>query len=72
MNRIKSAERSRLKAILMGLMLLYNITSAEKASLDITDLARKVLSDVWKYKKRDVLSAELRANVNENYAIMFV
>ena len=72
MNRIKSAERSRLKAILMDLMLLYDITPAEKASLDITDLARKVLSDVWKYKKRDLLSAELRANLNQNYARMFV
>ena len=32
MNRIKSAERSRLKSILMDLLLLYDITPAEKAS----------------------------------------
>ena len=72
MNRIKSAERSRLKSILMDLLLLYDITPAEKASLDITDLARKVLTKVWKYSKKDLLSAELRANVDENYARMFV
>ena len=72
MNRIKSAERSRLKNILMDLILLYDITPAEKASLDITDLAQKVLTNVWKYKKKDLLSAELCANVNENYARMFV
>ena len=73
MNRIKSAERSRLKNILMDLMLfLYNITPAEKASLDITDLARKVLTNVWKYKKKDLFRAELRANVNENYVRIFI
>ena len=72
MNRIKSAERSRLKTILMDLMLLYDITPAEKAKLDITDLARKVLNNIWKYKKKDILSPELRANVNEGYARMFV
>ena len=37
-----------------------------------TDLARKVLTKVWKYTKKDKLSAELRANVDENYARMFV
>ena len=72
MNRIKSAERSRLKTILMDLMLLYDITPAEKAKLDITDLARKVLHNIWKYKKKDILSPELRTNVNEDYARMFV
>ena len=72
MNRIKSVEQNRLKNILMDLILLYDITPAEKASLDITDLARKVLTNVWKYKKKNLLSAELRANVNENYARMFV
>ena len=72
MNRIKSAERSRLKSILMDLLLLYDITPEEKASLDITDLARKVLTKVWKYSKKDKLSAELQANVDENYARMFV
>ena len=72
MNRIKSAEHSRLKTILMDLMLLYDTTTAEEAQLDIIDIARKVWSDIWKYKKRDLLSAELRANVNENYARMFV
>ena len=72
MNRIKSAERSRLKYILMDLMLLYDITPEEKASLDITDLARKVLNTIWKYKKKDLLSADLRKNVDENYARMFV
>ena len=56
----------------MDLLLLYDITPAEKASLDITDLARKVLTKVWKYSKKDQLSAELRANVDENYARMFV
>ena len=72
MKRIKSAERSRLKTILMDLMFLYNITPAEKAKLDITDLARKVLHNIWKYKKKDILSPELRANVNEGYARMLV
>ena len=70
MNRIKSAERSPLKSILMDLMLLYDITPEEKAKLDITDLARKVLTNVWKYKKKDLLSPELRANFNEGYARM--
>ena len=72
MNRIKSAERSRLKYILMDLMLLYDITPEEKATLDITDLARKVLNTVWKYKKKDLLSVDLWKNVDENYARMFV
>ena len=56
----------------MDLLLLYDITPEEKASLDITDLARKVLTKVWKYSKKDKLSAELQANVDENYARMFV
>ena len=56
----------------MDLMLLYDITPAEKAKLDITDLARKVLNNIWKYKKKDILSPELRASVNEGYARMFV
>ena len=46
MNRIKSAKRSRLKTILMDLMLLYDITLVEKA---------KVLTNIWKYKKKDIL-----------------
>ena len=62
----------KLKTILMDLMLLYDITPAEKAKLDITDLARKVLHNIWKYKKKDILSPELRANVNEGYARIFV
>ena len=43
MNKIKRAERTKLKKILNDLMLLYDITPAEKATLDITDLAKKVL-----------------------------
>lgn len=53
-------------------MFLYDITPAEKASLDTTDLAWKVLDTVWKYKKKDTLIPELLQNVNESYAQIFV
>ena len=54
MNRIKSGERSSLKEILNSLMLLYDITPAEKASLDLNKLARELRSNVWKYKKKKI------------------
>ena len=72
MNRIKSGERSRLKDVLNPLMLLYDITPAEKASLDLNKLARELRSNVWKYEKKYGLSAEVQTIVNENYNMMFV
>ena len=51
MNKLKRAERTRLKEILNELMLLYDITPSEKATLDIRDLAQKVV-DSWKYIRR--------------------
>ena len=72
MNKIKRAERTRLQNILSDLLLLYDITPAEKATLDITDLAKKVLSQVWGYNKKDVLAPEIRSAVAENYARQFV
>jgi len=71
MNKLKRAERTRLKKILNELMLLYDITPAEKATLDIRDLAQKIV-DSWKYEKKDALSPELRRAVDENYSRMFV
>ena len=41
MNKLKRAERTRLKEILNELMLLYNITPSEKDRLDIPDLDKK-------------------------------
>ena len=54
MNRIKSAERSKLRDILMDVLLLYryDITPEEKAKLDINKLAYDVIHNVWKYEKR--------------------
>ena len=47
MNKLKRAERTRLKEILNELMLLYDITPSEDATLDIRDLAQKLV-DSWK------------------------
>ena len=56
----------------MDLMLLYDITPAEKASLDIVELARKITNELWKYSKADKLAPGLRRQVDENYSRMFV
>ena len=73
MNRIKSAERSRLKTILMDLLLLYDITQEEKASLDLLILHEKFSQKSGNIRKKInlVLSFE-QNNVDENYARMFV
>ena len=55
MNRIKSAERSKLRDILMDVLLLYDITPEEKAKLDINKLAYDVIHNVWKYEKKNLL-----------------
>ena len=47
MNRIKSSERSKLRNILMDLLLLYDITPLEKAPLDIKKLIYDVIHNVW-------------------------
>ena len=72
MNRIKSAERSKLRDILMDVLLLYDITHEEKAKLDINKLAYDVIHNVWKYKKKNLLDPKLQQNVNEMYSMMFV
>ena len=72
MNRIKSPERNRLKDILTELMLLYTITSQEKSSLDLLKLAKKVVHQLWKYDKKNLLSPGLRRQVEEGYKMMFV
>ena len=54
MNRIKSSERSKLRSILMDLLLLYDINPQEKATLDIEKLAYDVIHNVWKYEKKFV------------------
>ena len=71
MNKLKRAERSQLKEILNELILLYDITPSEKATLDIRNLAQKVV-DSWKYDKKDTLAPELRSAIDENYSRMFV
>ena len=70
MNKLKRAERTRLKEILNELMLLYDITPSEKDTNDIRDLAQNVV-DSWK-KKKDALAPELRSAIDENYSRMFV
>ena len=72
MNRIKSAERSKLRDILMDVLLLYDITPEEKAKLDINKLAYDVIHNVWKYEKKNLLDPKLQQNVNEMYSMMFV
>ena len=72
MNKIKTAERSSLKDILHDLMLLYDITPSEKASLDLNKLARQLLSKIWQYDKKYQLSADVQKLVPENYDLMFV
>ena len=47
MNRIKSSERSKLRNILMDLLLLYDITPQEKATLDIEKLAYDVIHTIF-------------------------
>ena len=72
MNRIKSAERSKFRDILMDVLLLYDITPEEKAKLDINKLAYDVIHNVWKYEKKNLLDPKLQQNVNEMYSMMFV
>jgi len=72
MNRIKSSERSCLKDILSELMLLYDVTPEEKASLDLLKLAKKVAHQIWKYGKKNLLFPGLRRQVEEGYKMMFV
>ena len=52
MNNIKTAERNKLGEILNELMLLYDMTPEEKASLDIKELAEWVVGK-WSYDKVD-------------------
>ena len=72
MNRIKSSERSKLRNILMDLLLLYDITPQEKATLDIEKLAYDVIHNVWKYEKMNLLDPKLQQNDDQMYSMMFV
>ena len=72
MNRIKYSERSKLRVILMDLLLLYDITPEEKATLDIEKLAYDIIHKVWKYEKKNLLDPKLQQNVNQMYSMMFV
>ena len=72
MNRIKSKERSKLRNILMDLLLLYDITPEEKSKLDINKLSYDVIHNVWKYGKKNLLDPKLHQNVNQMYSMMFV
>ena len=60
------------KDILMDLMLLYDITPAEKACLDLNKLSEKLVSSIWKYDKKYGLSQDVRKIVQENYDMCFV
>ena len=72
MNRIKCSERSKLRGILMDLLLLYDITPEEKTTLDIEKLAYDIIHKVWKYEKKNLLHSKLQQNVNQMYSMMFV
>ena len=48
MNRIRTAERSKLKCILRELMLAYTASDEEEKKLDIVKMAEKVATEVWK------------------------
>ena len=56
----------------MDLLLLYDITPQEKATLDIEKLAYDVIHVVWKYEKKNLLDPTLQQNVNQIYSMMFV
>ena len=56
----------------MDLMLLYDITPAEKASLDLNKLAERLVSSIWKYDKKHGLTSEVQNIVQENYTMCFV
>ena len=54
MNRIKSAESSKLKKILNALMLAYTAREGKKLALDVKTLSEEISLKVWKktgYKK---------------------
>ena len=53
-------------------MLLYDITPAEKASLDLNKLSEKLVSSIWKYDKKHGLDPEVQKIVQENYSMCFV
>ena len=72
MNRTESKERSKLRNILMDLLLIYDITPEEKAKLDINKLAYDVIHNVWKYEKKNLLDPKVQQNVNHMYSMMFV
>ena len=61
-----------LRDILMDLMLLYDITPAEKASLDLNKLEERLVSSIWKYDMKHGLTSEVQKIVQENYAMCFV
>ena len=71
MNRVKSKERSRLKEILNDLLLLYDVTNKEKATIDINKLARELLSNVWKYKKKTILPPEIQRSIGQGYRFVY-
>ena len=56
----------------MDLLLLYDITAQEKATLDIEKLAYDVIHNVWKCEKKNSLDHKLQQNVNQMYSMMFV
>ena len=58
--------------ILSDLMLLYDVTPAEKASIDLDKLAHQVVFSIWKYDKKYGLSAAVQKIVDENYKMAFV
>ena len=58
--------------VLMNLLLLYDITPQEKATLHIEKLAYDVIHNVWKYEKKNLLDPKLQQNDDQMYSMMFV
>ena len=76
MNRIKSAERSKLKKILNALMFAYTAREEEKLVLDAKTLSEEISLKVWKktrYKKpysmKTILSSETKFSAHFVYCL---